>query len=162
MPKACNIPTSGSDSGKNNFAKTSGATRTKSRKSYASIIVPTVLATIARRNCRLCSASESWLIAIPVVVIRFLRGADDARLLSRRLSSGLHAFVLLRNVLVRMVRQHRHRDKADHPAAKNVEGNREARSKSGEQRRRDKRRGAAGDDRGQLITERSAAVTQAG
>src|SRR6516225_3850973 len=120
MPKACNIPTSASDAGKYNFAKTSGATRTYRRKSYASIIVPTVLATIARRSCRLCSASESWPIAIPVVVIRFLRGADDARLLSRRLPAGLHAFVFLRNVLVRMVRQHRHRDQADHPATEHV------------------------------------------
>ena len=33
------------------------------------MIVPTVLATIARRNCRLCSASESWPMVIPVVVI---------------------------------------------------------------------------------------------
>src|ERR1700737_463705 len=31
--------------------------------------VPTVLATTARRSCRLCSASESWPTAIPVVVI---------------------------------------------------------------------------------------------
>src|ERR1700745_1260989 len=101
-------------------------------------------------------------MAIPVVVIRFLRRTDDARLLSRRLTAGLHAFVLLRNVLVRMVRQHRHRDKADHPTTEHIESNWKARSKGGEQRRRDKRRGAAGDDRGQLIAERGAAVTQAG
>src|SRR6266446_9255068 len=123
--------------------------------------VPTVLATTARRSCRLCSASESRSVAISVDVIGFPPW-NDPFLLFPHLRAGLDAFVLLRNVLVRVVRQHRHRDKADHPATEHIEGDREARSKGGEQCRRDKRRGAAGDDRGQLIAERGAAVTQAG
>src|SRR5437660_11732772 len=36
--------------------------------------VPTVLATTARRNCRLCSASESRSVANSVDVMDFLRG----------------------------------------------------------------------------------------
>jgi hypothetical protein len=39
--------------------KTSPVTWPYSRKSYHSIVVPTVLATSARRNCALCSVSES-------------------------------------------------------------------------------------------------------
>src|SRR5271157_5635695 len=79
MPKACKVPARGSDAGKYNFAKTSGATITYSRKSYASMIVPTVLAIIARRSCRLCSTSESGPAAIPVVVIVFLPAAERSQ-----------------------------------------------------------------------------------
>src|SRR5580692_4892662 len=71
MPNACNVPTSGSDSGKYSLAKTSGATSTYSRKSYASITVPTVEATTARRNCRLCSASDRPGTAVAADVIGF-------------------------------------------------------------------------------------------
>src|SRR6516225_11394092 len=107
------------------------------------MIVPTVLATMARRNCRLCSASESWPMAIPVVVISISsHGPDDAGLVVLASSADLHAFVLLRDVPARMVCQHRNRDQTDHPAAHDIKGNREARSKSGKQRRRDKWRRA--------------------
>src|ERR1700730_10507277 len=50
------------------FAKTSPAT-CPSKKSYASMTVPTVLATTARRSCALCSASDRPTAAISAVVI---------------------------------------------------------------------------------------------
>src|SRR6516225_8836040 len=126
------------------------------------MIVPTVLATIARRSCRLCSASESWPMAISVVVISISSADPRMLVLFPASSAGLHAFVLLRDVLACVICQHRNCDETDHSAGHNVEGDREARSKGGKQRRRDKWRGAAGDDRGQLIAERGAAVAQAG
>src|SRR5262249_30900316 len=40
-----------------------------SKKSYHSIVVPTVLAISARRNCALCSVSDNPLIGISTAVI---------------------------------------------------------------------------------------------
>ena len=48
--KASSTPTSGSDFGKNSLAKTRPVTTLYRRKSYYSMVVPTVLAMIARRN----------------------------------------------------------------------------------------------------------------
>src|SRR5689334_2858111 len=69
MPKACRVPTSGSDSGKYSFAKTSPVTVLYRKKSYHSIVVPIVLAITARRNCTPCSSSESASGATPTAVI---------------------------------------------------------------------------------------------
>src|SRR5271169_1181530 len=69
MPKACKVPTSGSDSGKYSLAKTSPVTVLYRKKSYHSIVVPIVLAITARRNCTRCSNSESAPAAIPTAVI---------------------------------------------------------------------------------------------
>src|ERR1700730_6260810 len=69
MPKACRVPTSGSDSGKYSFAKTSPVTVLYRKKSYHSIVVPIVLAITARRNCTRCSNSESALVAVPATAI---------------------------------------------------------------------------------------------
>src|SRR5215472_8373101 len=69
MVKACNVPTSGSDSGKYSLAKTSPVTVLYRKKSYHSIVVPIVLAITARRNCTRCSSSESGPAAISVAVI---------------------------------------------------------------------------------------------
>ena len=52
-PNACSTPTSGSDFGKNSLPNTSAVTVPYSRKSYHSIVVPTVLAITARRSCAL-------------------------------------------------------------------------------------------------------------
>ncbi len=48
--KASSTPTIGSDLGKNSLPKTSAVTVPYSRKSYHSIVVPTVLAITARRR----------------------------------------------------------------------------------------------------------------
>ena len=48
------------------------------------------------------------------------------------------------------------RDEADDGAAEDIKSDRQARLKGGKQRRSDKRLGAAGDDRGELISERGA------
>src|SRR6516225_5779977 len=69
MPKACSVPTSGSDPGKYSLAKTSPVTVLYRKKSYHSIVVPIVLAITARRNCTRCSSSESGLVAVPATVI---------------------------------------------------------------------------------------------
>src|SRR5580692_7864725 len=69
MPKACRVPTSGSDAGKYSLAKTRPVTVLYRKKSYHSIVVPIVLAITARRNCTRCSSSESGLVAIPATVI---------------------------------------------------------------------------------------------
>jgi site-specific DNA recombinase len=78
----------------------------------------------------------------------FLRGPGDARLLSWRFCASLNASVLLRDIPARVVCQHRNCDQTDHSATHDIKGNRKARSKGGKQRRSDKRRRAASDDRG--------------
>src|SRR5271169_1118912 len=123
------------------------------------MIVPTVPATTARRNCRLCSASDRALAVISAVLILFPPPFALIGYLSSRLSKLDHV-VFFRDVLVGVVRQQRCRDDADDGAAEDVKRNRQTRSKGGEQRSRDERRGAAGDDRGELIAERAAAVAQ--
>src|SRR5260370_5149750 len=80
------------------------------------------------------------------------------RMLARRKRSD--AFVFRGDVLVGVVRQQRRRSDADDPAEKDIEGDRQARVIGGEQCRRDKRRGATRNDRGELVAERGAAVTQ--
>src|SRR5437764_3133877 len=55
------------------------------------------------------------------------------------------------DVLVGVVRQQRGRDDAYDGAAEDIKGDRKARLKGGKQRRSNKRRGAASDDRGKLI-----------
>src|SRR6266496_3907314 len=59
MRNACRVPTSGSEFGKYSLAKTRPVTVLYRKKSYHSIVVPTVLAMTARRSCRRCSASGS-------------------------------------------------------------------------------------------------------
>src|SRR3984893_12532693 len=69
--------------------------------------------------------------------------------------------VFLRDVLIGVVSQQRCRHNADDGTAEDVKRNRQTRSEGGEQRCRDERRRPAGDDRGQLIAERTAAVAKA-
>src|SRR5260370_22821635 len=83
-------------------------------------------------------------------------------MLRRANTRRLHAGVLLRYFLAGIVRQHRRRDSAYDRGEENVEGNRKARMIGGEQPGRDERRGTACYDRGELVTERFAAVAQAG
>src|SRR5690242_9852424 len=104
------------------------------------MIVPTVPATTARRNCRLCSASERALAAIPVVVIECAPLPLIGCVLKNR--RRLKSVVFLRDVLVGVVGQQRRRGNADDCAAKDVQRDRKARTEGGEQRSRDKRRGA--------------------
>src|SRR5436190_20551708 len=70
------------------------------------------------------------------------------------------AVILPRHIAVGVVRQQRRRDKADNGAGQNVQGDRITRVIGREQRRRNQRRRTAGNDRGELIAERGAAVTQ--
>src|ERR1700719_3903965 len=72
MPKACRVPTSGSDAGKYSLAKTRPVTVLYRKKSYHSIVVPTVLAITARRNCARCSKTDSPSVALSAVVIAAL------------------------------------------------------------------------------------------
>jgi hypothetical protein len=69
MPNACRVPVSGSDDGKYSLPKTSAAIWPYSRKSYHSIVVPTVLAMTARRNWVRCSKSVSGTAAMSAVAI---------------------------------------------------------------------------------------------
>ena len=88
---ASSTPTIGSDWGKKSLPKTSPVTWPYSRKSYHSIVVPTVLAITARRKCALCSVSESPPAVISAVVIEF---PPDCRAIRRRpLSWPRHAAV---------------------------------------------------------------------
>src|SRR5437868_590891 len=70
------------------------------------------------------------------------------------------AVILPRHIAVGVVGQQRGRDKADNGAAQNVQGDRITRVIGREQRRRNQRRRPAGNDRGELIAERGAAVAQ--
>src|SRR3974390_499830 len=113
------------------------------------MIVPTVPATTARRNCRLCSASVRVFGELSVVVIE----CPSLPLICRgpnRLP-GLKPVVFLRDVLVRVIREQRGRGDADNGASKDIECDREARSESGKQCRSDKWRWAAGNNRGKLV-----------
>src|SRR5215471_20171809 len=125
------------------------------------MMVPTVLATTARRSYLLCSTSESALEAIWAVVIKFPPFEIAAGLVGRHLS-GPDLVVFLRDVFVGVVGQQRCRDDPDDGAAQDIKRYRKARTKGGQQRRCDKRRGAARDDRGELVAERAAAVAQPG
>src|SRR5215470_10654997 len=69
MANASSTPTKGSDLGKNSLPKTRPVTVLYSRKSYHSMVVPTVLAIIARRNCAWCSTSGKGPAAMSNVVI---------------------------------------------------------------------------------------------
>jgi hypothetical protein len=51
MPKAFKVPAIASDSGKYSFANTNPVTMLYRKKSYHSMVVPTVLAMTARRSC---------------------------------------------------------------------------------------------------------------
>src|SRR5437763_13634894 len=113
------------------------------------MIVPTVPATTARRNCRLCSASERPLAVFSAVLILFTPPALNGSCLNNP-----DFVVFLRDVLIGVVRQQGCRDDADDGAAEDVKRDRQTRSERGEQRRRDERRRTAGTDRGQLIAER--------
>src|SRR5580692_2703973 len=125
------------------------------------MIVPTVPATTARRNCRLCSASERSFAAIPVAVINFPPLDDCRGRLNGSCPNSPDSVVFFRDVLIGVVRQQRCRGDADDGTAEDVKRNRQARSEGGEQGRRDERRRATGNDRRQLIAERAAAVAQA-
>lgn len=64
----------GVEFGKNSFPKTSAVTVPYSRKSYHSIVVPTVLAMTARRNCARCSSGDKpvrlWLLFVVIPSLR--------------------------------------------------------------------------------------------
>src|SRR5580693_2617099 len=93
MPKACNVPTRGSDSGKYSLAKTSPVTVLYRKKSYHSIVVPIVLAITARRNCTRCSSSVSASGAVLAVVIEAPPpGSRNHRLLGR--AEALYCFTI--------------------------------------------------------------------
>src|SRR5215471_9013544 len=81
---ASKVPVSGSDFGKYNFPKTSAAIWPYTRKSYHSIVVPTVLAMTARRSRPRCSRSVSGTAAMSAVAI------DDPPVLGGRLKPGTY------------------------------------------------------------------------
>src|SRR5580692_6391699 len=64
------------------------------------------------------------------------------------------------DILARVVRHHGGRDQGQDGADKDVEGDRVGRTVLGEQPSGDQRRRASGNDRGELIAERCAAVAQ--
>src|SRR5271163_2995662 len=75
---------------------------------------------------------------------------------SRERSLGM----LLRDVTVREIRHQRRRDDRDDRTEEDIDGDHIARSGRREERGRDERRGAAGDDRSELIADRTTAVAQ--
>src|SRR6516162_11558293 len=97
-----------------------------------------------------------------------LIAANTTAVISSRLSSALFggrptgsgSVVFLRDVLVGVVSQHPGRDDAEDSTAEDIKGDRKARCEGGEQCRCDERRWTAGDDRGELVAERGAAVAQ--
>src|SRR6516162_3577407 len=97
-------------------------------------------------------------MAIPVVVIPITPTFGFVLFGGRPTGPG--GVVFFRDVSVGVVRQQRCSDDAEDPAAEDIKGYRKARREGGEQRRRDERRWAAGDDRGELVAERGAAVAQ--
>src|SRR5712675_717821 len=75
----------------------------------------------------------------------------------RRRSSPV---VLLRDVPIGVIRQEGRGSNADDCAEQDIERDYITRAEGREQRRRDQRRWSTGDDRGEVKTERGAAVTQ--
>src|ERR1700680_4402965 len=69
MAHACRVAVRGADNGKDSLPKTSAAIWPYSRKSYHSIVVPTVLAMTARRSWVRCSKSPSGTAAMSAVAI---------------------------------------------------------------------------------------------
>ena len=63
----------GDDLGKNSLPKTSAAIVPYSRKSYHSIVVPTVLAMTARRSWARCSSADKDVRRLLSIVIASLR-----------------------------------------------------------------------------------------
>src|SRR5437868_3600975 len=68
--------------------------------------------------------------------------------------------VLLRDVAVGEIRHQRGRDDRDDCAEEDIDGDHIARTERCKERRRDQRRGTAGDDRSELIADRATAVAQ--
>src|ERR1700739_3780808 len=114
------------------------------------MIVPTVPATTARRNCRLCSASDRALAVIFAVLNLIPSLFALIGYLSSRLSK-LDRVVFFRDILIGVVRQQRCRDDADDGTDEDVKRNWQARSEGGEQRGREKRGRTPGDERGHLM-----------
>src|ERR1700689_824938 len=61
-PNACSVPNTGSDFGKNSCANTSPVTVLYRKKSYHSMVVPTVLAITARLSCLRSSGSDDKVV----------------------------------------------------------------------------------------------------
>src|SRR3954453_2974641 len=84
VEKAARAPASSDSFGKNTFGKTRAAAVPYRKKSYHSIVVPTVLATTARRRCVRIRGSAPAVVVLmvcpSVVVDRWLaRGAVGRR-----------------------------------------------------------------------------------
>src|SRR5580704_4602512 len=93
-------------------------------------------------------------VSMPAVISQSASARRDRRA-HKSQGSGV---VLGRNILAGVIRHEGRRDQADNGARGNENRDRIAAMVSGEQRRRDQWRRAAGDDGGELIAERRTAI----
>src|ERR1700726_1572605 len=114
---------------------------------------------VTRRKAVLVNAVRTGVISLEEVCRRNELSVEDKRRSPCRAISE-RTYVVLVDILVRVVLEQHRGDDADDTAAEDIESDRVARLIGGEQCRRDERGGSAGDDRSELVTEPGAAIAQ--
>src|SRR6266851_5602815 len=104
-------------------------------------------------DCNPVSMARNTVVAVPATAVPVDEGCAPIPASSVIWPCG--------SILASVIGHHRRRDDGDDCASQDIAGNRVAGAISGEEGGGDERRRATGDDRGELIAERRAAVAQA-